>query len=875
MKTQVISNSIFSFFKDRKGVSFLRENDKIIRQFVFTIFFIGIGIWFIKHERSELVEVNTVITNASFFWVSCGIALAFLYVSLQALMYFASFKAVQSGISFKQAIVLFLKRNFVSVFLPAGGISSLAFFTKSIEKSGVKPTQIHFASVVYGFVGILSVIIVAIPALIYSLFEGTAGSGVGYALGAVVILALFVFLIYDSILKKGSLYRLVIKLLPSAVVFLDDLQQNRILKKKFLQVVLYSVLIEFAGIAHLYIAMIALGFEPSLPAAVIGYIVSVVFLIVSPFLRGLGAIEISMSFILIQFGFDNVSAIAITFLYRFFEFWIPLVAGALVFLFHANTLLMRVVPSFLLFVLGLINIVSVLTPAISERLHILRNIIPVSAIKASNDFVITAGLFMLVNATFMLKGLRNAWWSAIFLSGISVIGHLTKAIDYEEAVIALIVFISLIITRKEYYIKSNSHLQSIGLKTVLITMAAVLIYSILGFYFLDKKHFGIDFHWQQSIRYGFQNYFLVGSSDLVPLDRFARRFLLSINISGFLSIGFLIFALIRPYTIKKEAVEDDFLSAKDLLTLYGTSALDYFKTYDDKNIFLATSKKSFLAYRVGDSFAVVLENPVAASEDEFKQCIVEFDSYCYENGLRSIYYRVPEENLELFASLHKKNLFIGQEAVVDLSVFTMEGGAKKSLRNAISKVKEKGFKTTIHTAPVKDGLLQKVKAVSDEWLAGTGRTEIVFSQGKFDWEELKQQTIITVENAEEKIVAFLNVIPDYAKGEGTYDLIRKTNDAPNGIIDFILLELFAYLKTQGCTSVNLGLAAMSGIEDPDTFPEKSMKFAYERIKYFSHYKGLRDFKERFSPVWYNKYLVYTHDYDLLQAPLVLNKVVKP
>ncbi|CAA9194376.1 bifunctional lysylphosphatidylglycerol flippase/synthetase MprF [Flavobacterium collinsii] len=875
MKVLLIPNTFLSFFKDRKGVSFLRENDKIIRQFILTIFFIGIGIWFIKHERSELREVKDAIANASFFWVLSGVALAFIYVSLQGLMYFASFKAVQSEISFKQAVILFLKRNFVSVFLPAGGISSLAFFTKSIEKSGVKPTKIHFASIVYGFVGILSVIIVAIPALMYSLFQGTAGSGEWYALGAVIVLSLSIFFIYDSILKKGSLYRLIIKFLPSAVVFLDDLQQNEIIKKNFLEVVFYSVLIEFVGIAHLYIAMIALGFTPSLPAALMGYIISVIFLIVSPFLRGLGAIEISMSFILLQFGFDSVSAIAITFLYRFFEFWIPLLAGAFIFAFNANKLLMRVVPSFLLFVLGLVNIVSVLTPAISERLHILKNIIPVSAIKASNYFVITAGLFMLVNAAFMLKGLRNAWWSAVFLTTISIIGHLTKAIDYEEAVIALIVLVSLIITRKEYYIKSSSHLQSIGLKTVLISIAAVLLYGILGFYFLDKKHFDIDFHWQESIKYALQNFFLIGSSDLVPLDRFARHFLLSINICGFLSIAFLVFALIRPYTIKKEAVEDDFLLASELLKQYGTSSLDYFKTYDDKNIFIAESKKSFLAYRVADNFAVVLENPVATSVDEIKQCIIEFDVYCYENGLRSIYYRVPEDNLELFASLHKKNLFIGQEAVVDLSVFTMEGGAKKSLRNAISKVKEKGFQTTIHTAPVKDGLLQKIKAVSDEWLLSTGRSEIVFSQGRFEWEELKQQTIITVENAEEKIVAFLNVIPDFAKGEGTYDLIRKTNDAPNGIIDFILLELFAYLKSQGCTSVNLGLAAMSGIEDADTFPKKSMKFAYERIKYFAHYKGLRDFKEKFSPVWYNKYLVYTHDYDLLQAPLVLNKVVKP
>ncbi|MFB9109989.1 bifunctional lysylphosphatidylglycerol flippase/synthetase MprF [Flavobacterium gyeonganense] len=875
MKVPTIFNMFSDYFKETKGISFLRENDKIIRQFVFTLFFIGVGIWFIKHENSELKEVKNVIADAGIFWVLFGITLSGIYILLQALMYFASFKAIQSKISFRQSVVLFLKRNFVSVFLPAGGISSLAFFTKSIEKKGVKQTQIHFASILYGFVGILSVIIVAIPALLYSLFQGTLGAGEWYAFGAVAVLGILIFYSYKSILKKSNVYRLIVKFFPSAEVFMDDLQNNRINKQKFWLVVFFSVLIEFVGIAHLYIAMIALGFTPSLSAAIMGYIISVIFLIVSPFLRGLGAIEISMSFILIQFGFSNVNAIAITFLYRFFEFWIPLLAGASLFLFNINKLLMRIVPSFLLFVLGLINIISVLTPAISERLHTLENIIPVSAIKASNYFVITAGLFMLVNAAFMLKGLRNAWWFAVFLTGISVIGHLTKAIDYEEAIVALIVLISLIVTRKEYYVKSSSHLQSIGLKTVLMSIAAVLVYSILGFYFLDKKHFNIDFNWAESVKYGLQNYFLIGSSDLVPLDRFARRFLLSINSCGFLSLGFLIYTLVRPYTIKKEALENDFAKAIEILNQYGNSSLDYFKTYDDKVIFIARSNKAFLAYRVTDNFAVVLENPVAVSVTAMKQCILEFDAYCYDNGLRSLYYRVPEENLDLYYSLRKKSLFIGQEGVVDLSSFTLEGSAKKSLRNAISKVKEKGFKTTIHTAPVKDGLLQKIKAVSDEWLASTGRAEIIFSQGRFDWEELKQQTIITVENSEEKIVAFLNVIPDYAKGEGTYDLIRKTNDAPNGIIDFILLELFAYLKSQGCTSVNLGLAAMSGLEEANTFPEKSMKFAYERIKFFSHYKGLRDFKEKFSPVWYNKYLVYSHDYDLLQAPIVLNKVVKP
>ena len=145
----------------------------------------------------------------------------------------------------------------------------------------------------------------------------------------------------------------------------------------------------------------------------------------------------------------------------------------------------------------------------------------------------------------------------------------------------------------------------------------------------------------------------------------------------------------------------------------------------------------------------------------------------------------------------------------------------------------------------------------------------------FDWEELKQQTIITVENAEDKIIAFLNIIPDYAKDEASYDLIRKTKDAPNGVMDFILMELFNFLKSKNITYVNLGFAPMSGLNAPYTFPERSMKFAYEKIKSFSHYKGLRQYKEKFEPVWYNRYLVYQNDYDLLKVPAVLANVIKP
>ena len=203
-------NKVLLFIK-QTSFPFLRENGKIIIQFILTAFFIGIGIWFIKHERAELGEVKNVITNASWQWVLTGVLLTVVYILLQGLMYVASFASIQSRVSLFDAVVLFLKRNFISVFLPAGGISSLAFFTTDIEKKGVKETQIHFASSVYGFVGILSVVLVAVPAFMYSLVEGTIGSGEWFALAAVVLLKVGLILMYRSIIKKGIVLQIVHK----------------------------------------------------------------------------------------------------------------------------------------------------------------------------------------------------------------------------------------------------------------------------------------------------------------------------------------------------------------------------------------------------------------------------------------------------------------------------------------------------------------------------------------------------------------------------------------------------------------------------------------------------------------------------------------
>ena len=148
------------------------------------------------------------------YWVLAGLGLVVFYIFIQGVMYVTSFASIDTRLNLWDAIILFLKRNFISVFLPAGAVSSLAFFSNEIEKKGITRTQVYFASSIYAFVGILSVVIVAVPAFLFVVSGGSIGMGKWYALGGVILILLLFVFVYYSLCKESKTLRLDCKDLP-------------------------------------------------------------------------------------------------------------------------------------------------------------------------------------------------------------------------------------------------------------------------------------------------------------------------------------------------------------------------------------------------------------------------------------------------------------------------------------------------------------------------------------------------------------------------------------------------------------------------------------------------------------------------------------
>ncbi len=851
----------------------LKPHIKLILQLILGLLSILAGIYFVRLEQPELIKVKAVLSGATGWLVALGVLSVLFFVLIQGWMYQYSFKAVQKTIPLKTAMLLFLKRNFISVFIPASTVTNIFFFNKGIERNqGIDKTYIYYASTLFSICSVASGVLIAIPAAILLFVKD--GLKEDFVIGFALVTVILVFITYlvISVVRRGFMFKLLQKSAPQFALSIEELSTHSLNKTALFKVLGLSFIIEIIGVTQLYIAMIALNISPSITVAVIGYSLVLVILMTSPFLKGIGAIELALTYVLTLYGFSTVGAMSVAFLFRFFEFWSVLVLGIFALLFKKDGLFLQLLAPALLFFLGIVNILSAITPALVERMKYLTDFIPHNIIEASNTMVIVIGIVLVITAVTLVQGYRNSLYLALSLTILSFIGHLFKGIDYEEATFSLITAGVLIYQRKDYFVRSTP-VKLPKLELAIAVVVGVLIYGIGGFYLLDFRHFNENFTLWDSVIVTFQSIALL-NIHLNTVTPFARYFLLSLNILGVSSLMYLLWLVFKAIRGKDVTSEAQFEKAKQMVLDFGLSTMDYFKTYSDKQLYFLENDQGFISYKTTKKYAVVLENPVCknVSPENLIQHIRGFEAFAQSNYRNVIYYRVPETSRTIYDGMGKKMLLIGEDARVNLNSFTLEGGDAKPLRNALNKMKKSGYKFHVNSPPQTDGFLQQLAFVSNDWMKDMERDELCFSQGVFSGFELKKQTILTVENEERKIVAFLNLIPGI-KGELNFDLMRKTADAPNGTMDFMFASMMQHYKEEGFKTVNLGMVPLSGIDEPQNFTERALKLAYEKLKQFGHYKSLRSFKEKFNPEWINLYVVYSSDMDLVNLPTVLKKVM--
>ena len=115
MRANIFSH-LQSRFSTRGKFTLIRENRKLITQFLLTILFIAIATWIVKNQKSEFSQVKEVLLASRWQYILPGLLVTALYIVLQGLMYKMAFSSVRKKIPLTTTLLLFLKRNFISIF---------------------------------------------------------------------------------------------------------------------------------------------------------------------------------------------------------------------------------------------------------------------------------------------------------------------------------------------------------------------------------------------------------------------------------------------------------------------------------------------------------------------------------------------------------------------------------------------------------------------------------------------------------------------------------------------------------------------------------------------------------------------------------------
>jgi phosphatidylglycerol lysyltransferase len=214
---------------------------------------------------------------------------------------------------------------------------------------------------------------------------------------------------------------------------------------------------------------------------------------------------------------------------------------------------------------------------------------------------------------------------------------------------------------------------------------------------------------------------------------------------------------------------------------------------------------------------------------------------------------------------------VGEEGIVNLETFTLEGKAGKPLRSPVNKLINAGYTFTMHQPPITDELLDELREVSDEWLTMMHGQEKGFSLGWFSDEYIRSSPIAVVTTPAGWISAYANLVPEYQRNEVAVDLMRRRKEIENGTMEFLFVSLFQWARAQGYQSFNLGLSSLSGVGEQSDDParERVMHFIYEHINQFYNFKGLHAFKEKFQPEWSPRYLIYPGSMHLAESWLAV------
>ncbi|MEU3981936.1 phosphatidylglycerol lysyltransferase domain-containing protein [Streptomyces sp. NPDC026672] len=345
-----------------------------------------------------------------------------------------------------------------------------------------------------------------------------------------------------------------------------------------------------------------------------------------------------------------------------------------------------------------------------------------------------------------------------------------------------------------------------------------------------------------------------------------------INVLSTVLVLAVFYAAFRSRRAVDPLTAEDEKHLRELLDRHGErDSLGYFALRREKSVVWSPTGKAAVAYRVVGGVSLASGDPLGDPE-AWPGAIAPWLAEARAHGWIPAVMGAGEEAGTVYARHGMDALELGDEAVVEVAEFTLDGRAMRTVRQAYNRVKRAGYTVCVrrHEDVPADEMACFVER-ADDWRDGATERGFSMALGRLGDPDDGRCVLVECRDAEGGLRALLSFVPWGPHGL-SLDLMRRDRASDNGLMEFMVINLLQGAPGIGVCQVSLNFAMFRSVfergERLGAGPV--LRLWRSLLGFFSRWwqiESLYRANAKYRPIWEPRFLLFEKSADLPRIAL--------
>jgi lysyl-tRNA synthetase class 2 len=514
--------------------------------------------------------------------------------------------------------------------------------------------------------------------------------------------------------------------------------------------------------------------------------------------------------------------------------------------------------------IGLADIVSGLRPGVSVRYH-LHGFIDVSSLTRTADIII--GLLLLMLSHGLRRRKRRAWQAVVLLLAADLVLHVVLRRSPPHLIPTLVtvaILIALLWFRNEFYAVGDPRTRWRAVQALLSLAIADVVIGVA--YLYVAKGLAGSYSFGQRVTATIYN--LVGFNGPISFNTETRqdRFGFICGALGLFTLIVVGYLFLRSAKPRGRLGYGDSERIRDLLARHGDQdSLGYFALRDDKSVIWSPTGKSCIGYRVVSGVMLASGDPLGDAE-AWPGAIHAFLDEAATHAWVPAVIGCGEHGAEVWCREGDLTaLELGDEAVVTLPGFSMQGRAMRNVRQMVSRVARQGYEAQVRrVGDIPEAEISRLVRQADSWRGSPVERGFSMALGRIGGCG-DDQCVVATATQDGVLKAILHFVP-WGEDGLSLDLMRRDRAAAPGLDDFLIVETIKTGEKLGVKRISLNFAVFrAALERGEKIGAGPVLRAWRGVLVFLsrwfQIESLYKFNAKFGPQWVPRFLVFPNTRD--------------